>query len=203
MPLEIPVNSHAFGRSLENMIPGKLMEKIRYWCEKAYPKEACGLVVGQPVSPDSKSPFSQSDRVVFCKNIQDHFHKISPEKYPDSAAEAYMMDPAELLHILSEMEKRDEVLKAIFHSHPDSEAEFSSADCDHAIRFLEGRSLDVSDERPSHFSAAQRPHEPSPAPPKPVYPGVFQIIVSVIHGIARDARFFLWSDSLARFVEKR
>ena len=166
------------------MVEPELIETIKRRCEKAYPEEACGIITGLPDNPDS-------DRVVPCENIQELTHNLG-QKQHETAGEAYIMDSVQLLEILSVMEKRGEILKAIYHSHPDSEAAFSSADYDRAVHYVD---------ETGHASSAKNMESPHPAVPKPIYTDILHIIVSVNHGRAGKARFFRWNELLLDFTE--
>ena len=166
------------------MVKPELIETIKRCCERTYPEEACGLITGLPGTSDS-------DRVVPCANVQDRTHNPG-KKYPETAGEAYIMDSAQLLEILSEMEKRGEILKAIYHSHPDSEAEFSQADYDRAVYYIS---------ETGHGYSAKNVDGVRPVVPKPIYTGILHIIVSVNHGRAGEVRFFRWNDLLREFTE--
>src|SRR5262245_52318433 len=86
------------------LAPGILEQAIEH-AKKAYPKEACGLLVGR----------NSADRFIPAKNI-------SPN------ALQYEMDPAELIGILRDLRETQEDLIAIFHSHPHGPAEPSKTD---------------------------------------------------------------------------
>ena len=163
----------------------ELIEKAKRHCESAYPEEGCGLIVGIADDPGS-------DRLVLCTNVQNKYHDLQPEKYPETGGEAFMMDPQELMEVLAEMKRRGEVLKAIFHSHPDGDADFSTADFERAVLFPD-----------AEVDSEGRDGSPrSTAPVCPIYSAICYIIISVVNGRACEAKIFHWCESSGDFIEK-
>jgi len=184
------------------MFNKKLIEGIKRLCEKAYPREGCGLIVGISPDNDLRGAHSPPDRVVPCSNVQEQLHKISPKKYPETGKEAYAMDPKELLTILSEMRKRGEVLKAIYHSHPDSDVGFSSIDHNRAVHFaVEG--ADIPAGIHPGFSPDRYTEESMRGSLKPKYQDIVQIIISVCDGNTEDVKFYFWDDLSGKFAEQK
>ena len=90
------------------LAPGILEEVIRD-AQKAYPAEACGLLIGRNIA----------DRFVPIANISPSPHH-------------YEMDPAQLIATLRTLRTTGERLVAIFHSHPNGPAEPSATDVERA-----------------------------------------------------------------------
>lgn len=84
--------------------PGILEEVIQH-AQGAYPREACGLLVGR----------GSADRFIPMTNIS-------------VSAQEYEMNPAELIRELRQLRETGESLIAIFHSHPHGPAEPSQTD---------------------------------------------------------------------------
>ena len=194
-----PVRSKA---EIAEMFNEKLIEEIKRLCENAYPSEGCGLIVGILPEYDLRGVHSPSDRIVSCANIQGQLHRISPQKYPETGEEAYAMDPKELLTILSDMRKRGEVLKAIYHSHPDSDAGFSSIDYDRAVHFAV-EDADIPAGIGPGFPPDRCAKKSMRGPLKPIYQDIVQIIITVCDGNAKDVRFYFWDDLTGEFTEQK
>ena len=84
-----------------------------------YPKEACGLLVG-----DTESP-----RAVLAPNLADRYHELDPETYPRTAERAFVLDPM----LIAKSERNGEKVLAIFHSHVRVGAYFSDEDVAQAL----------------------------------------------------------------------
>ena len=82
-----------------------ILDQVILAAKSAYPKEACGLLVGQ----------AMAERFIPITNIS-------------VSAQEYEMDPAELIRALRDLRDTGESLIAIFHSHPDGPAEPSQTD---------------------------------------------------------------------------
>ncbi len=93
----------------------------------AYPDECCGVILGPPEGGGL--------RLIPCRNIQDEMHARDPEAYPRTARRAYLIDPFEFERVLGEARERGEVLRGIFHSHPEEDAYFSQEDREAAVPF--------------------------------------------------------------------
>ena len=88
---------------------------------RAFPREACGLVVGRPADP-------ASHRALALENLADRLHAQDPQTHPRDGRTAYVMDPLKVQRLADEAEARGEALVAIFHSHPQHPAYFSRTD---------------------------------------------------------------------------
>ena len=87
----------------------------------AWPREACGVVLGLPEKPETL-------RFQRFENLQDRLHALDPEAYPRDARTAYAMDPLRLDRLVRETEARGERLVAVVHSHPQHPSYFSRTD---------------------------------------------------------------------------
>jgi [CysO sulfur-carrier protein]-S-L-cysteine hydrolase len=90
------------------LAPG-ILEEVIQEARNAYPKEACGLLVGR----------GAGERFIPVKNIAAH---------PDQ----YEMDPAELIAVFRTLRETGKQLIAIVHSHPHGPAEPSKMDIERA-----------------------------------------------------------------------
>ena len=86
-----------------------ILDEIIAEAKRAYPNEACGLLVGR----------ESVDRFIAMKNIS-------------SDPRRYEMDPAELISTLRDLRQTGEKLLAIFHSHPHGPGHPSKTDIDGA-----------------------------------------------------------------------
>jgi len=84
--------------------PG-ILDQVIQEAKSVYPREACGLLVGQ----------ATADRFIPMANIS-------------ASAQEYEMDPVELIRELRQLRETGESLIAIFHSHPHGPAEPSQTD---------------------------------------------------------------------------
>ena len=90
-------------------IASGILEQVVQHARNTYPHEACGLLVGR----------NEADRFIPITNISTH-------------AQAFDMDPAELIATLRSLRDTGEELLAIFHSHPHGPAEPSKTDISRA-----------------------------------------------------------------------
>ena len=135
--------------------------------------ECCGMMTfggqGGPV------------RVHVCENIQDKMHQQDPVQFPRTNRNAYLIDPGEQHHIISQAEKEGGGIAGFYHSHVDCGAYFSEEDKAQACAFF-------GDE--------------------PTYPDAFYLVVSV-YGPRSDKavpeikehKCFGWSEDKRDFVE--
>lgn len=103
-------------------IDKKILGEIFMECEKRYPEEACGLIVG------SFDLEAVAEKIVPCNNIQNELHAADPDRYPRDAKTAYVIDPREIARCRGEAEEEDKVIVSIFHSHPEHDVYFSKED---------------------------------------------------------------------------
>lgn len=121
-----------------------------------WPREACGVILGSPEAPEGW-------RMERFENLQDRLHALDPERYPRDARTAYAMDPLKLQRRVDAAEAAGEALIAVFHSHPQHPAYFSTTD-----------------------RAAASPFG------LPSFPEAAQIVVSVFDGVVHDLKAFGW-----------
>jgi [CysO sulfur-carrier protein]-S-L-cysteine hydrolase len=99
-------------------------EAITAHCEREFPFECCGFIIGDA-----------ADEVRPIRNIQNEKHSADPKTFQRDARTAYLMDPKEHLAVLQEIDRRKVRLKAVYHSHPDHAAYFSATDRAQACSF--------------------------------------------------------------------
>lgn len=131
------------------VIPRPLLALAIAHAERAYPEEACGGFLGAEGVARS---------AVEIRNAL--------EGTP-AARCAFAMDVRELLACVSEAGARGESLLAVYHSHVDSPAVFSSAD----------------------LASALTPDK------APWWPGAEQVVLSVVRGRVREVRRYAWNGS--------
>lgn len=149
------------------------LEEMHAHLRAAYPDEGCGLIVGPPSGGAADG--AERMRLIPCRNMQNEMHARDPKSYPRTARRAFLIDPFEMDRILREAKAQGEVLRGIFHSHPDEDSYFSQEDRDAAMPFGD----------------------------LPSFPGVEHIVVSVREGEARESKSFLWDADRKDFVEGR
>jgi proteasome lid subunit RPN8/RPN11 len=116
-------------------------------------------------------------RVRQVRNIANHDRQRDPAGFERDARTAYRMDDREVLRVLREAEDAGGDVVTFYHSHPDHDAYFSRMDRDRALR--------VGD----------------PSGSEPLWPGANYLVVSVRHGRAVDARYYVWDDARDDFTE--
>jgi proteasome lid subunit RPN8/RPN11 len=94
---------------MDLIIATGILEQAIQLSQKAYPAEACGLLVGR----------AGATRLIAMKNVSADAHQ-------------YEMDPAELIAAFRDLRETGEELVAIFHSHPHGPAEPSKTDVERA-----------------------------------------------------------------------
>jgi len=127
---------------------------------RTYPDECFGVVTG-------KGP---EQTVHKCENIQNKIREKDPGRYTDSRT-GYFVDRKKFDTIISAAERRGEKVVALYHSHPDIEAYFSSTDIEAQTVFGE-----------------------------PEFPEALQIVVSVMNGKIHDMKRFKWDRDKRCFI---
>ncbi len=150
-------------------LTGEQMERMYAHARDAYPDECCGVILGPPPSDVGHDKL----RLHPLRNVQNEFHERDPESYPRTARRAYLIEPFEFERILREAREKGEVLRGIFHSHPDEDAYFSQEDKDAAVPFG-----DV-----------------------PSFPDAEHIVMSVCGGEVRGYKVFRWEREAKDFIE--
>ncbi|MBI2339193.1 MAG: M67 family metallopeptidase [Deltaproteobacteria bacterium] len=100
----------------------KLLDEIFAECKRAWPEEACGMVVGEVGS------HLVATQVIPSRNLQNELHRSDPKRYPRDAKTAYVIDPKEIERIAQEARDRGEAIVSMFHSHPEHGVYFSKED---------------------------------------------------------------------------
>lgn len=92
-----------------------LFATIREACERAFPEEACGVVVRDAAAGAAVREFA---------NIQNALHAADPVANPRDARTAYALSAEDSIWL----DRLGSRLLAIWHSHPDHDAYFSDTD---------------------------------------------------------------------------
>lgn len=173
-------------------------------CEKHYPEEACGLLLGPPegaVATDCRP----------CANVQNRLHAEAPKEHPRDARTAYRIDPRELFDLTRRLRAEGLEMKAIFHSHADVGAYFSDEDQRQAAPVMElsaaafGRGEGYSESQVAAM-LADGTLEGDPRGGKvrtrvPTYPELVYVVVDVTAGKAEGLRGFAWDPAARTYVE--
>ncbi|MET0152832.1 MAG: M67 family metallopeptidase [Candidatus Binatia bacterium] len=105
----------------------KTLQEIDLHAAEAYPRECCGVVLGD----------GDCERVRRIENIQDRLHAEDPAAYPRDSSTAYFMDPQQLYVVLREAEQDRAPIRLFYHSHPEHGAYFSKEDQARALAWDE------------------------------------------------------------------
>ncbi len=146
-------------------IPPDVLDKIFEHALGEYPSECCGFIAGPEKEPSVLS------RWIPCLNVQNEYHSRDPLQFPRTSQNAYFVEPRQLLKIQKEIRQNGEVLRVIYHSHPNSDAVFSAED--------------------------QKMAAPDG---EPVYPDVVYLVVSVKQSKIHEYKLFSWDSKRAMFV---
>jgi proteasome lid subunit RPN8/RPN11 len=95
------------------IIPHDQLDQLRRHGEEAYPREGCGVLVGEPGEADQRTV----RRVVRCANV-----------YPGPRERRYQISPRELLRVQREAHEAGLAVVGFYHSHPDQPPKCSKAD---------------------------------------------------------------------------
>lgn len=100
----------------------RAMDLIRHAVKQAYPKEACGALIGR-MKPcvDEDVPV-----VTECKVMENHTTGKEVHSY-------FRMDPLEIYRLELQTEKEGKRIIGFYHSHPDAPAELSEEDEEYFI----------------------------------------------------------------------
>jgi proteasome lid subunit RPN8/RPN11 len=134
--------------------------------EAAHPEEACGCLAAS----------GQNDvvcRAIPCRNAQKDLHQMDPREHPQTAREAYSIDPLELLRIQKDVDAAGLSLCGVYHSHPETGPDFSAED----------RRLAMPDG-------------------EPVWPSAHYLIASAKDGKVTEVKSFTWDPGMKGFVEE-
>lgn len=148
------------------------LEALYRLAELSYPYECCGVITVQGSARDAV------ERVHPCPNIADGLHAMNPELHSRDSRTSYVLGGKTWLAIFTQISEGEVLLKAIYHSHVDSEAFFSAED--------RARALGLED------------------PPQPLFPEALYIVLSVYRGKINRVmpyRAFQWSSDQLDFAE--
>ncbi len=104
---------------IEELAPGRRAE-LHAFISEWFPEEACGLVLETAAGEGA---------VELCPNQADAYHRLDPQMYPRTAANAYILNPMRIVAA----DKRGDRLVGIWHSHVRVGAYFSDEDIDQAL----------------------------------------------------------------------
>ncbi len=90
---------------------------------ETYPEECCGFVLSD----------GETETVRRITNVQNRMHTKDPKDFPRDARTAYFMDSKELFAVQREVENGTLEIKAVYHSHPNEKAYFSTEDKKRAL----------------------------------------------------------------------
>jgi proteasome lid subunit RPN8/RPN11 len=94
-------------------IPNALFDQLRRHGERTYPRECCGVLVGEFDETGSKT----IKAVIECGNTR-----------TDSPENRYNINPSELVRIQREALQAGHDIVGFYHSHPDHPAQWSATD---------------------------------------------------------------------------
>ena len=87
-----------------------------------YPNESCGFLTGPAEEP------LRVDTAVRAVNMADRYHRADPETFPRTAKTFFIIDARVIYTTFEQGERANRPVKAIYHSHCDVGAYFSSED---------------------------------------------------------------------------
>jgi proteasome lid subunit RPN8/RPN11 len=96
----------------------RTLDEIDRHASESYPRECCGVVVGD----------GAAEHVRRIDNIQDRMHAEDPGAHPRDSRTAYFMEPRQLYLALRDAESNSAPIRIFYHSHPDHGAYFSDED---------------------------------------------------------------------------
>ncbi len=103
----------------EIKIATQVLQNIYRHAQEEYPKECCGWIIQNQDNTQVYVP---------AENLQDKYHKLDPEAYPRTSADAFLMDTLKLSNAIDEAASSGGNLFSIVHSHIDCGAYFSEED---------------------------------------------------------------------------
>jgi proteasome lid subunit RPN8/RPN11 len=109
------------------LVTRRTLDEIDSHATDSYPRECCGVVVGD----------AARERVKRIDNIQDRLHAEDPAAHPRDSRTAYFMDPGQLYTALRDAERESSLIRIFYHSHPDHGAYFSDEDRARAMAWEE------------------------------------------------------------------
>lgn len=148
------------------------LEALCRLAEQGYPRECCGVITVE------EGPVGAVDKIHPLPNIADELHALNPDSYPRDARTSYVLGGSTWLGLFRRISEGEIVLKAIYHSHVDTDAFFSSED------------------RAMAFTLEN--------PPQPIFPEALYIVISVCRGRINQVnphRAYQWQPDRGDFVE--
>lgn len=145
------------------LLTPSVLAEIEAVLTAAYPHEGCGIIVETPAG---------EPKVLVSTNLTEHMRDVDPDYYTRGAEEGYVLDT----RLIVQAERRDEVLRVIFHSHPDVGAYFSEEDHRKAV-------VDWGDG------------------PEPAYPDVDYLVTAVNKGVVAEHVLFRYESGAGGFVD--
>jgi proteasome lid subunit RPN8/RPN11 len=140
------------------------LEQIIAQAEREFPDECCGLIIGDGTIEEVR-PIA---------NIQNQKHVENPAVFTRDARTAFLLEPRAHLAVMTEIDRRKLALIAVYHSHPDHDAYFSTTDRVQACTFDPG---------------------------EPDYPGAVYLVLSIKSGKFARAAAFAWDAERGDFAE--
>jgi proteasome lid subunit RPN8/RPN11 len=133
-------------------LSARLFNALTRHARETLPEECCGLLVGR-----APGWFEELRR---CRNDMTLLHRQDRTKYPRDGREAFHMNEADYLEVMTTAEAAGREVTAVYHSHADAGAYFSDLDREFA----------------------SQPGFP--------FPEAQHIVISVLDGQAREAAIF-------------
>ena len=121
--------------SRQIFIDQKTLDDVFAQAVEEYPAEACGWIIQDKEGALNYVPV---------ENLQDKYHKLDPDTYPRTSADAFLMDSLKLTRAIDEAQSGGGSLFSIVHSHIDCGAYFSEED-KHQMTLPEGGPIFPSD----------------------------------------------------------
>lgn len=122
----------------------KQIKDVSEYCEKIYPEEACGLLIGKRLPAEDLSSVTVHD-IIFTKNISRH------------PRQKFEIDPVTLFKVMKDLRGTGDTIIGHFHSHPDHPAVASETDekmiYDHRLYWVilsvvEGKTVELAQYHP-------------------------------------------------------
>jgi len=108
-------------------VPPPILRVCFAAAERAYPREACGLLSG----PKGRGVI---DAVRVCDNDQDRLHGLDPVEFARDGRTAFRLRYVDVCWLLASR-TTDRPTQIVFHSHVEVGADFSNEDRDAALSF--------------------------------------------------------------------
>jgi proteasome lid subunit RPN8/RPN11 len=158
LPQQSPA-ARALAEECIRLLTPERLELIFRHALSTYPRECCGMLLVSGI-------------VRCCENAQDKLHDLDPREFPRTSTNSYCFDAEDQLFLARSFEGDDPV-RIVYHSHPDSEPDFSDTDRRGAI--VEGQ---------------------------PIYPGLTYLIVRSGEDRIGPARLFGFSSDGFQIVHR-